>query len=343
MFAQIIQATQRLITEHAPHAQRPTIVLGLSGGPDSVFLLYVLEKLHSTGAITLHVAHLDHGWRQTSADDAAWCAVLCAQHNIPFHSAHARDFEHNLTMNGSREAFARTLRRTFFEQVATSVNADAIALAHHADDQQETFFIRLLRGSSLTGLCAMQPIEGRYIRPLLDITKATILAYLYENNLSYRTDETNAANDYLRNRIRNHVIPALKQCDQRFDKTFANTLAALQQEENFLEEITNKAFVKIFALNEEHPSRLPVASSEHTYQTTQLLGNREQFMLLHSVIQNRIIIAWLIAAKVPFSPSAGFIAEIIRFINNAAGGSHTINTTTRIIKKQQRFWIEPTA
>src|SRR5260221_9609791 len=137
------------------------------------------------------------------------------------------------------------MRRYFFEKVLQEHNADCIALAHHAQDQEETFFIRLIRGSSLTGLTAIKAKHGHYIRPLLETNKSDILAWLHENNIPYATDTTNDSSDYLRNRIRMNVLPALRTCDDRFATNFLSTLNRLQSTEQFLEQLTLKTFEDI--------------------------------------------------------------------------------------------------
>ena len=114
---------------------------------------------------------------------------------------------------GSQEDRGRRLRRTFLEKIAKEHSADAIALGHHQDDQQETFFLRLIRGASITGLAGMKPRHGLYIRPLLDCKKESILTYLRTEGLSFLHDSTNEDDSFLRNGIRLNVLPALRSCD----------------------------------------------------------------------------------------------------------------------------------
>src|SRR3990172_2797015 len=127
------------------------------------------------------------------------------------------------------------MRRFFFESLVKEYNATSIALGHHADDQMETFFMRLIRGAQISGLIGMKPKNKLYIRPLLSISKAEIVNYLDENNISYMIDSTNQSDAFLRNRIRNAAIPTLKQADPRFENQFQRTLGNLQETESFLE------------------------------------------------------------------------------------------------------------
>ncbi len=137
------------------------------------------------------------------------------------------------------------MRRYFFAQVAQEYNANCIALAHHLQDQEETFFIRLIRGATLSGLVSMKPMDGIYIRPLLEINKSDILQFLQENKISYLIDPTNVSQEFLRNRIRSNVLPALQTCDNRFDSNFLRTLNHLKDTENFLQKLVEEKFNEI--------------------------------------------------------------------------------------------------
>ena len=171
----------------------------------------------------------------------------------------------------------------------------------------------------------MDPVDGRYIRPLLSIDKAEILAYLAGINQPYLNDPTNTSDAYLRNRIRNHLLPALHQCDQRFDATFDRTLTALKQEDALLQHIAKQNFNQIFTFNQ---------------QNGRFIGNRTQFCAIDPVLQRRVVMHWLITERVPFSPSASFIDEILRFLAMPTGGAHHIGTLTVLHKQQQRFWVD---
>lgn len=327
-FTTTLELTTKLIAQAASklsHNQTPHIIIGLSGGPDSIFLLHILTKLTQLDVIKLSAAHLDHGWRQTSSNDADFCQQLCKHLNIPFFRGHASEITLNKSYKGSQEALGRALRQAFFKQILQKQNADFISLAHHYDDQQETFFIRLFRGSTIDGLCSMKPIDGTFIRPLLAIHKKEILDYLDANKISYCLDETNTSQTYLRNRVRKVLIPALKSCDQRFDTTFQHTLASLQTENTFLHELTQQAFNVIFTYSEAEKKTI---------------GSKKAFLELHPAIQHRIVVNWMIQESVPFSPSQTFIQEILKFLHNPRGGKHSLNQSWSIIKKQNNFWIE---
>ena len=302
--------------------QKPKIVLGLSGGPDSVFLFHFLKKLHNENKITLIAAHLDHGWRKESEKDAKFCEQLCKQHGIEFISEHTNNLCLNSKFNGSKEEMGRNLRRIFLENILKDQNANLIALAHHLQDQQETFFWRIIRGCSLTGLTCMKQIDLPYLRPLLNINKQEILDYLHKNKIEYLQDETNSSEAYLRNRIRKYVLPAMQKSDSRFDSKFKSTLQHLQEEEIFLKNLTEEAFQKVFA--------------EHGTKTS---GNLLEFLKQNNVLQKRLIIYWLCKQKAVFNSSESYLQEILRFFKNGRGGCHQLGNNWELCKKKNSFWI----
>ena len=291
-------------TKHALIPDQATLIIGLSGGPDSVFLLQYFAKIRETKNLTLIAAHLDHEWRPESAQDAHFCQQIADRYKVPIIIKKLSELPFAFKANGSKEEIGRKARRFFFESVAKEYSATAIALAHHADDQAETFFIRMMRGASLAGLVGMKPKEGKYIRPLLALKKQEILDYLHENGIAYVTDSSNQSNQYLRNRIRHSVIPALQQCDTRFDQNFSATHAKLQETEEFLQDLAQKTLAQI-------------GNETGELQIDALLA-------LHPVLRNRVIINWLIVHKVPFTPSQGLLDEIVRFLEKEGNGCHTL-------------------
>src|SRR5438132_9177816 len=156
----MFEKIKNFIVQHHLIKSGNKIVIGLSGGPDSVFLLYFLASLQQKYNLSLIAAHLNHEWRKEADQEQQDCATLAQNLNIPFVTAKRSELSVPFKQNGSQEEYGRKMRRHFFEKVLHEHNADAIALAHHLQDQEETFFIRLIRGSSLTGLTAMKPKHG---------------------------------------------------------------------------------------------------------------------------------------------------------------------------------------
>ena len=152
----LISMNNSLIPNHS------TLIIGLSGGPDSVYLLHQLVFLQKEKNLTLIAAHLDHEWRKDSSKDTNFCQQLCTPMPVTFICKKASELGLSLDYKGSQEEIGRKLRRYFFEQLAQKYKATAIVLGHHADDQIETFFIRLIRGSTIYGLSSMKEKEGLY-------------------------------------------------------------------------------------------------------------------------------------------------------------------------------------
>lgn len=316
---QLFEHISRFCQEHSLFTPGSTMVVGLSGGPDSVFLLHYLADLRHESNLKLIAAHLDHGWRTESSQDAQFCQDLATRYQIPIIIKHLKEIPISSKPTGSKEELGRNARRAFFESVAKEYNAQAIALAHHADDQMETFFMRLIRGASLTGLAGMKAKDELYIRPLLSISKIEILDYLHKHKILYVIDPSNQSNEYLRNRIRNSVIPALKACDDRFEKNFASTHEKLIETEEFLQELCAAQLQEIMDENKGL--------------------NIQKLLALHPVLRNRLLINWLIMHKVPFTPSQGLLDEIVRFLENTKSNTHTLYQKWQLIKKANKITL----
>lgn len=310
-----------------PQTHVPHILVGLSGGPDSMFLLHVLKNLADDGLISLSAAHLNHGWRPEADSEEDFCKKACEKLEIPCFTDRIKNLSVECKPNGSKEEMGRTFRRHFFSKIKDQIGADYVALAHHQQDQQETFFIRLIRGCSLSGLTAIKPVQSFYIRPLLKISKPEILEYLKKSNIGYVVDESNSSDDFLRNRIRKYIIPALSQADPRFCQKFQTSLDALEQENGLLDEVCDKAFENTFIRPE----------------SGKLTANKKSFMALNQAMQKRVLIKWLCAEQVPFRPSTGLLEEIMTFISSDRGGTHHMHQDWLIKKQKQQFWIERTS
>jgi tRNA(Ile)-lysidine synthase len=199
-----------------------TLLVGLSGGADSVALLDALASLAPAGGFRLVAAHLDHGLRAGSAEDAAFCADLCARLGIPLRTGRADVGGRARRDHEGLEAAGRRERQAFLRRLARQEGAVAIALAHTRDDQAETLLLRLLRGAGRRGLSAMRPHGGGLLRPLLEVSRADVLAHLAARGLAWHEDETNADPVFLRNRVRHELIPYL---EARFNPNLRAALA----------------------------------------------------------------------------------------------------------------------
>jgi tRNA(Ile)-lysidine synthase len=203
------------------------VVVGLSGGGDSVALLDAMVTLQERGGVRVIAAHLDHGLRPDSADDAAFCRSLCERLGVTFRSAVADVRARAASERGGIEQAARSARYEFLRAVRRETGAAAIAVAHTRDDQAETLLLRLLRGAGATGLGGMRPRRGRIVRPLLGISRAEVRAHLRERGLAWREDPTNTDLKRVRNRIRHELLPYL---EARFNPALREGLLADEAE-----------------------------------------------------------------------------------------------------------------
>jgi len=223
-----------------------TILVGLSGGADSVALLDALALLSHEAGFTLAAAHLDHGLRPESGEDAAFCAALCEKRGIPLRVGQAAVRERARLEGGGIEDAARRERHAFLRAVEAEVGAFLIALAHTRDDQAETFFLRLLRGSGRAGLRSMRTRAGDLWRPLLGVGRHEVLAHLRQRGLAWREDPTNEDLGFLRNRVRHELIPYIEaHFNPRILSTLGTTAAQLGEESQWLERQAEALFAEV--------------------------------------------------------------------------------------------------
>ena len=206
------QRVKAYIKKYHMLEKQDRIVTGVSGGPDSICLLFMLKELREEMDLEVLAIHVNHGIRGESADaDEKYVESVCRRWNIEYRSVHA-DVPAYAKIHGQTvEEAGRSVRRSAFEEACREWNGTRIALAHHRDDNAETLIWNLCRGCGLRGLGGIAPVEGRYIRPLLCAGKKEIESYLKKRGISYCTDETNLEDHYMRNRIRNHVVPYLER------------------------------------------------------------------------------------------------------------------------------------
>ena len=213
------------------------VIVAVSGGPDSVCLLRALLALAPEYGLTLHIAHLDHRFRGSeSAAEAEFVAGLAKKLGIPA-TIESRDVPAYCAERGlSAQAGAREVRYRFLRQVADSAGANRIALGHTANDEAETLLMRLIRGAGVSGLSAIPPVREDIIRPLIDITRDEILAYLKELGQDFVTDPSNVKPLYTRNRIRQEVLPILERFNPRVVEALAQAAEVLRDEDAAMEE-----------------------------------------------------------------------------------------------------------
>ncbi len=207
-----------------------TIVLAVSGGPDSLCLLHLFNRLASEYSLKLIVAHLNHGLRPEAAAEEDGVAALADTMNLPYTSKKVNIKNYKKRLGLSEEAAGRRARYRFLLQTARDFQAEAIALGHHRDDQAETVLLNLIRGSGIDGLSGMFPSrlmnKVRLIRPLLDFKRCEIETYCFEHGLKPYTDSSNLETDYNRNKVRIELIPFL---EERYNPQIREALVRLAE------------------------------------------------------------------------------------------------------------------
>lgn len=220
------------------------IVIGVSGGPDSICLLHVLYGLKEKLGIEIVVAHVNHMLRDVADLETEYVQSFCKKLGIECYVKKADILEISKTQKKGTEEVGRQVRYDFFDEVAKKTNSNKIATAHNSNDRAETVILNILRGSGLSGLKGIEPIrDNKYIRPLINTDRQDIENYCNDNKLEPKYDKTNNENIYTRNKVRNTVIPYIKkEFNPNIIKTI-NRLSSLATEENeYLQAITKQKF-----------------------------------------------------------------------------------------------------
>lgn len=220
------------------------IVIGVSGGPDSICLLHVLYGLKEKLGIEIVVAHVNHMLRDVADLETEYVQNFCKKLGIECYVKKADILEISKTLKKGTEEVGRQVRYDFFDEVAKKTNSNKIATAHNSNDRAETVILNILRGSGLSGLKGIEPIrDNKYIRPLINTDRQDIENYCNDNKLEPKYDKTNNENIYTRNKVRNTVIPYIKkEFNPNIIKTI-NRLSSLATEENeYLQAITKQEF-----------------------------------------------------------------------------------------------------
>jgi tRNA(Ile)-lysidine synthase len=242
----LIEKTAATIAKHSMLAGGETVLIALSGGPDSVCLSVVLSRLSRRFRLKLHALYVDHGLRpEETPEETAFCEGFCQDLHIPFRplsievKAYAKEEGKNL-----QEA-ARELRYRALDEEARRVHAGVIALGHTLDDQAETFLMRLLRGSGPFGLAGIPPVRANIVRPLVECQKEEILAFLEKEKVRFVVDSSNFKDDYLRNRVRTSLIPLLREMNPNISRTLGQTAEIFREEERYFQAEVTRALMKL--------------------------------------------------------------------------------------------------
>ena len=281
----MLQKVKIFIEEHHMIEVGDRVAAGVSGGADSVCLLLLLTKLRKILHFELTAVHVEHGIRgEESLRDAAFTEELCRSLGIPCLRYTVRAAEYAGKTGKSLEEAARKLRYDCFRQACRETGAGKVAVAHHGDDNAETMLFHLARGTGIRGLGGIAPVVQmgpvQVIRPLLCLTREEIVAWLQEQNQNYCTDGTNADVNYSRNRIRESILPELKQINGRTVEHMAQTAGQLREICRYLEEAAEQAGEKACERSGEGKMRTVRVSCSAFAEIPAVLGDT----LLHQLL-----------------------------------------------------------
>ena len=260
------------------------IIAGVSGGADSVCLLFLLLEYCRKVPVSLCAVHVNHCIRADSGQDAQFVESLCRELGVPFYLA--REDVRGLAAREklSEEDAGRIARYRAFRRAAEEMGGTKIAVAHNMGDNAETMLFHLFRGSGLKGLCGIAPVRGNVIHPLLCLERREVEAYLAERGISWRTDSTNGEDHYCRNRIRHHILPyAESEIAQGAAVRMCRTAELLSETEDYLERQTREAWGRcVRAVGQSG------AAAE--MQQPHYIVDVSRFRELHIVLRRRIVL-----------------------------------------------------
>lgn len=230
------------------------VILGVSGGPDSIALLFIMNHIKHDLGVQLHIAHYNHQLRATAGRDQVFVENVARSLNISCSIGKSRSLKNKKT--GSLEEAARLERLNFFKKVKQKTGFPIVALAHNQDDLAETVLMRIIRGSGLQGLRAIQArseIDGlSVIRPFLELTRKKIIEYLDQNKIPYKTDPTNLQLKFFRNKIRLKLLPLLeKEYNPNIKESLVNLSQTLNTDFDFLKTMTNEVYAQVCSFDQK--------------------------------------------------------------------------------------------
>jgi len=292
------------------------VLTAVSGGPDSVTLLYLLNDMREEFEIDLCIAHMDHMARQQeSQEDARFVKELGEKLGLETYIEKIDVLKEKETLKTSFQETARIFRYRFLRSTMKRANATKLALGHNADDQVETILINLIRGSGLKGLGGMPESRGEIIRPLIDCTRTEIEGYLADRGLESRVDSSNASKKYLRNRIRHELIPTLENYNENIKSNLLEMAKIIRDDDHCLDEQTRLIY-----------ERIAVPRMEGK----EVELNREQFNQQPPAYQKRLVRQALFSVQGNLSRiSTGHIQQIIGLFQSSMKGK-SINLPDRL-------------
>lgn len=306
------------------------LVLAVSGGPDSIAMLDVLNEIRYDKKANMNfdivVAHVNHMIRKEAEEDEKYVKDYCNKKNIEFYSK-SIDVKKLANNNkiGTEEA-GRKVRYEFFDEILNCTKANKIAIAHNKNDKVETMIMNAIRGSGISGLKGIEAKRGKYIRPLIECERFVIEEYCDQKQLNPRIDKTNFENEYTRNKVRNIVIPYVKK---EFNPNIIETLNRLSelvsQEEEYIEKQVKKIYENI--LLEENKK--------------QVILDLKKFNSQETVIKSRLVLYTITRL---FNTSKGIekihIEDIVKLCGNNIGNKYlTPNKNVKVLVKNHKIYF----
>ncbi len=303
----IIKEVFNTISSYAMISDHDPILLSLSGGPDSTFLAYFFNQIKEEHKLKLYAFHLDHCTRSgESKKDADFVKELCCFLKIELFSTEMDVLDFCNKRGLSFQEGARNIRKELLLKHCRLKGIPKIALGHNADDNVETFLMNLIRGSGATGLSSIKPVEGMFIRPLIHTRRKDIDSYLKEKKIPFCTDKTNLENIYLRNQIRNDLIPYIQSnYSDFFRKNVLKSIEVLRDEDAFFKKESKKLLSGIDESNKKDEVKISM----------------EYFMSLDIAMQRRLVLACIEKVKKNLTDiSFKNIKDILK--HSRPGGGH---------------------
>lgn len=307
------------------------IVLGVSGGPDSICMLNILNDIRNDKNLHMHfdiiVAHVNHLIREEAKDDEKFVENFCKKIDVPFYSKSidVQKIANNNKM-GTEEA-GRNARYEFFDEILGKTDANKIAIAHNKNDKIETIIMNMLRGSGIAGLKGIEPIKNnKYIRPLIECERVEIEKYCLDNKINARIDRTNFENIYTRNKIRNIIIPYIKdEFNPNIIETMDRLSELVKEEDEYLENMVRAKYQELLLSEEENT----------------LIMDLKKFNMQDKVIKSRLL---LYTISRLLGSTKGIekihIEDVIKLCQNNIGNKYlTPNKNIKILVKNKKIYF----
>lgn len=310
----MLQKFKTFIRQNQLFQPENQVLVAVSGGVDSV----VMCELMRLAGYHYSIAHCNFSLRGKESDaDEAFVKQLALAMDVPIHVKSFSTLEYAKEKGLSVQMAARELRFQWFDELMDSFGYKCVANAHHLDDQAETFFINLLRGTGLSGLHGILPKQGRVIRPMLFTTRDEILEFAFVNGLQWREDSSNRSTKYLRNRLRHELMPVLKNIDPSFSRNLGNTVRILRETEAIYRQKIDEGKADLIETN--------------TNDVRILISWLEEFTPMET---------WLFELLRPYNFSFRVVEEIVESMSIPISGKIFFSPTHRLIRDREYLIIE---